>query len=399
MSARAADVSIVVPTYNGREHVQTLLASLRALDYPRDRFEIVIADDASTDGTGDAVRAAGLPARVARNEVNRRFAAAANLGARAAEGEFLFLLNNDTRVAPNVLTALLDAHAAVPDCGAVGARMLRWDGEHVLFNGGHINIEGKGFEEGATLDEADASVRPRQLFACGGAMLIRRDLFWAMGGFDEAYGMIYEDVDLGWRLNLAGYRVALAPQALVYHRLHASLDALSYARKAVFLERNALMTLYKNVGDELLPRVLGAALALVTVRTRILSDGARQAVQGTLSPLKQRMLTWIEQRLPRRLCVVGRDADDHLRAACRLWDDTPGLAARRTTTQALRRVDDTAILTPELFPRPFRLWAYTEEHARWLRQAGYPRMWQEILEIFDLFKIFSHDAWEEPLSG
>jgi GT2 family glycosyltransferase len=104
------------------------------------------------------------------------------------------------------------------------------------------------------------------LFACGGAMLIRRDLFLEVGGFDPDYFAYFEDVDLGWRLWLLGHRVVYAPRAVVYHRHHGSWQTVNDAKKWLLAERNTLYTIVKNYEDDHLARILPAALLLILQR-------------------------------------------------------------------------------------------------------------------------------------
>ena len=89
------------------------------------------------------------------------------------------------------------------------------------------------------------------LFACGGNLLVRRRSFLAVGGFDDEYFAYYEDVDLGWRLWAAGWRVLFEPRAVARHRSNASSDRLGLYRRGFLFERNALCTAYKNLDDEM----------------------------------------------------------------------------------------------------------------------------------------------------
>src|SRR5439155_7651017 len=97
------------------------------------------------------------------------------------------------------------------------------------------------------------------LFACGGSMLVQRDVFLAVGGFDPDYFAFFEDVDLGWRLWLLGYRVTLTPSAITYHRHHGTTNVIPNHRVHVLYERNALYTIYKNYDEEHLDRILPAS--------------------------------------------------------------------------------------------------------------------------------------------
>jgi hypothetical protein len=104
------------------------------------------------------------------------------------------------------------------------------------------------------------------IFANGGTMLVHRQTFLDLGGFDEDYFAYYEDVDLGWRLWLAGHTITYAPKALVYHRHHGSWDTVSSAKKWLLAERNTLLTLIKNYDDDSLAHILPAALLLLLQR-------------------------------------------------------------------------------------------------------------------------------------
>src|SRR5690606_7834042 len=111
------------------------------------------------------------------------------------------------------------------------------------------------------------------LFASGGAMLVERDAFLRVGGFDEDYFAYFEDVDLGWRLWALGERCVHAPRAVAYHREHASEHLLGPDRRMTLLERNALLGVYKNYEPERGERTFRCALALLAERARL--DAAR----------------------------------------------------------------------------------------------------------------------------
>jgi glycosyltransferase involved in cell wall biosynthesis len=105
------------------------------------------------------------------------------------------------------------------------------------------------------------------LFGTGAAMFVRKDVYESVGGFDERFFMFYEDVDLGWRLNLLGWRVRYVPGSVAYHKHHASMNKFGSYRETFLLERNSLFSMIKNYGDEALARTLPAALALAVTRS------------------------------------------------------------------------------------------------------------------------------------
>src|SRR5665647_2671200 len=116
-------------------------------------------------------------------------------------------------------------------------------------------------------DSPDYDVAKDVLFGTGAAMFVRTGVYREVGGFDERFFMFYEDVDLGWRLNLLGYRVRYEPGSVAYHRHHVTMKKFGSFRETYLLERNALLTMYKNYDDESLGRALPAAMALSVRRS------------------------------------------------------------------------------------------------------------------------------------
>lgn len=156
---------------------------------------------------------------------------------------------------------------AEPSVGAVASKVLDWDGKKIDFVDGGLTWFGMGYKRHVGETDDGSHDAPRDvLFGTGSALFVRASLYRELGGFDERFFMFYEDVDLGWRLNLRGWRVRYEPASLTFHRHHASMSSIDHSRELYLLERNALATLYKNFSDETLARVLPAALALVVRR-------------------------------------------------------------------------------------------------------------------------------------
>ena len=333
-------LAIVVPNYNGAAHLEACFGSLEALDYPADRLELLLVDNASADGSL-ALLARRFPrVRVLRNRANLGFAAACNQGARAAGAPVVAFLNNDARVDRAWGRALVAPLLAHPTVAAVGARMLDWAGERIDYAGGLLNFYGHAFQRlyGAPVSaDPDLAERPT-LFACGGAMAVRRDVFLASGGFDETYFAFFEDVDLGWRLWLLGHAVLYAPRAVAYHRGHATASRLPAHQLRVLYERNALYTIVKNYEDATLERVLPAALLLAAQRG-LMSGRVETApyVLGRDSGGPSETLPRLAMSYFLALGEVGLKLDE-------VW-------ARRAAVQAARRRPDAAILP--LFGEPF----------------------------------------------
>ena len=247
--------SVIVITHNGRHHLDSCLSSI-ARQTVRD-FETILIDNASRDGSPEFVRANFPWVHLISSETNLGFAAGNNLAAKSAAGEILVFLNDDTEVDPDWLEKLLAPFRADIRIGVVGSRMVDFfhrETEILVWCdvlGSAINL---GIKRGP----------PRAGFADvfyvpGFAMAIRRDLFFEIGGFDESYFMFAEDIDLDWRVLLAGYRMVCAEDSVMYHKFGGSVPGAQIVVdgprpfrtslwKRELGERNLLTTLLKNYG-------------------------------------------------------------------------------------------------------------------------------------------------------
>ncbi len=322
-------VSVIVPTFDGREFLAECLPGLRAQSLPLDQFEIVVVDNGSTDGTAEWLGAEYPATVVVRLSENLGFAEGVNRGAAIAKGELLVFLNNDTFPEPDFLAELIEAAGGAdpPDC--VAARILNWEGDGIEFGGASLNVFGFGAQHSSWQPRFSETKAGDPLpFACGGAMLIRADAFRDLGGFDPDYFAYYEDVDLGWRLWLSGRRVVYAPAAEVRHRRHATGERFSTTWRHFHWYRNALLTLIKNSDEELLPHLLPFAFIAFFQRIGALYHSAAQASAAGDVEQAQFLLG---------SAVGGADGIswilDHLEA---VWD-------KRRSVQALRRVPDRAL--------------------------------------------------------
>lgn len=266
MTGELPSVSIVVLNWNGKGHLADCLGSLLALDYPESKLEIVLCDNGSTDGSTDFVRERFPKVKLVVLDHNYGFAEGNNRAAKAASGEWVGFLNNDMWVEPSWLRSMLEPLDKQPQLACVASRIMNWDGSAIDFIGGGTSFHGHGFQ----VDHGELSsvhdVPRRLLFACGGAMLIRRELFLEVGGFDPAFFAFFEDVDLGWRLNILGHDVWYTPAATAFHRHHGTANRIEPHQIGVLYERNALAMIYKCFDDENLAAALPAALLLVNER-------------------------------------------------------------------------------------------------------------------------------------
>jgi GT2 family glycosyltransferase len=276
----------VVLNWNGKQHLQSCLDSLLALDYPKSELEIILCDNGSSDGSVDFVKERFNSVRVIALDRNYGFAEGNNRAARVVAGEWVAFLNNDMRVEPSWIKDMLSATAEHPDAVCLSSRILGWDGSVIDFAGGGVNYQGHGFQIDIGKPPSKSDASRRLLFACGGAMLIKKDIFLDVGGFDEQFFAFFEDVDLGWRLNLLGYDVWYVPRATALHRHHGTAGRIDSHKLQVLYERNALAMIYKCFDDKNLAAALPAALLLLNERALLQSglDRGKFVVGAAGSP-------------------------------------------------------------------------------------------------------------------
>jgi hypothetical protein len=267
-------VAVVIVSYEVRE---TLVAGLRALE--RDAglpVETVVVDNASTDGSAEAVRA-GFPAvRLIANSDNVGFARASNQGARATRAPLLLFLNPDARLEPGALATLVALAESRPRTGVIGPRTRGADGRIQVSTGPDLSlasewrqrrlVHGVARRDPALVAEAEARhAREHQPdWVSGACLLARREAFEAVGGFDEGFFLYEEDADLCLRVRRAGWQVAFTPDAEARHWLGTSM-ARAPERARLEYQRSHLRYYRKHRGLAQLAalRLLLGARALV----------------------------------------------------------------------------------------------------------------------------------------
>ncbi|MDQ3489246.1 MAG: glycosyltransferase family 2 protein [Acidobacteriota bacterium] len=247
------DVSVIVLNYNGRQWLKPCLDALAA-QRGAPAFEVMVVDNASTDGSADYVREHFPGVRVHDAGGNLGFSGGNNAGAEQAHGRLLVFLNNDTSAAPDWLHKLTSALDARPDFGFATSRIVFADNpERIDSAGDGYLFAGGAFKRGYG-QRADDFAEPREVFgACGCAMVMKRELFEALGGFDPSFFIFYEDVDLSYRAQLLGARCWYAADAVVRHAGSGTMGRQS-VRAVFYGQRNLEWTWLKNTPGPLLAR-------------------------------------------------------------------------------------------------------------------------------------------------
>ncbi len=261
-------VSVIIVTWNALPLLRQCLPSVVATAY--DNLEIILADNASTDGSAEWVEATFPSVKVIRHAENWAFCKGNNEAIRQATGDYLVLLNNDVEVPPGWLSPLVEVLNTHPDVAAVQPKLLQYQQrdhfEYAGAAGGYVDALGYPFARGRMFftleaDHGQYDEATDVTWATGAALLLRRAALDEVGLLDERFWMHMEEIDLCWRLWRHGWRVRVEPSSVVYHIGGASLPQ-GNPRKTYHNYRNSLLMLYKNLTPRQWRRVFPLRAAL-----------------------------------------------------------------------------------------------------------------------------------------
>lgn len=240
-------VSVIIPNYNANKYIEKCLLSLRQQSYKD--FDIYLIDNASTDGSVDIVEKDFPEVNVVRLDSNYGFSRAANEGLlRTRDSEFVILLNADTEAEGDFVKELVSAIEKDEKIFSVASKMLqldrkdRYDGAGDLYCClGWAYAIGKDKNVGKYERESDV------FSACAGACIYRRAIFEQLGYFDEFHFMYLEDVDIGYRAKIMGFKNRYTPKAVVYHAGSGITGSRYNKFKVRIAARNSWYVIYKNM--------------------------------------------------------------------------------------------------------------------------------------------------------
>lgn len=321
----AAEVSVVVVTFQSGGTLERCLRALKA--QTAQGFEVILADNASSDGAPQAAAAADPSLTLMASGANLGFAAGNNRAAARARGRWLVLLNPDAYPEPGFIEALLAAAADHPRIRCFTARQrMAEDPERLDGLGDAMTVIGFPFR-GDYGNPDPGAIGPAEVFSpCGAAMMIERGLFLEMGGFDERFFCYCEDVDLGYRLRLRGEPVLLAPHAVVRHEGSVSTGGRRSDFSLYHGARNRLWLYVKDTPPLLLWLTLPfhlLATALVWLRATVKGYG-EPVERGLEDALKGLPDIWRSRQELQR----GRLASSEAIAAMMVWNPFDALARR-----------------------------------------------------------------------
>lgn len=238
--------SVVIPNYNGEKYIDECMSALRK--QREQNFEVILVDNASEDNSIAAFEAYNdLNIRTITLDENYGFSRAVNEGIKASESEYVILLNNDTHVGKNFVGALVDAMDEDDNIFSAQAHMLQYSDRTITDSAGdYFCALGWGFSRGKD-EKASKFTERRDVFSsCAGAAIYRKSVFETIGYFDEVFFAYLEDMDIGYRAKLHGYRNVFVPEAKVLHVGSGSSGSRYNEFKTKLAARNSMLVMYKN---------------------------------------------------------------------------------------------------------------------------------------------------------
>lgn len=280
-------ISVIIVNWNGAHLLPDCLDSLRRQSFRE--FEVVMVDNASTDGSLDLLTREYPEARLIALSQNLGLSGGTNIGIRATRRPIVITLNNDTEAHPEWLAELVSALERHPEAGSVATKMLLFDRRTILHSAGDFfSRDGTPGNRGVWQQDSGQFDMEELVFgACAGAAAYRRAMLDDIGLFDESFFMYCEDVDLAFRAQIAGYRCVYAPRAVVYHMLSATGGG---SLASYYCGRNFLRVIAKNLPSPLLrrywPRIARAQLRIaMEALAHVREPAARARLRGQLAGL------------------------------------------------------------------------------------------------------------------
>ena len=252
-------ITIIIPNYNGKRFLAPCLESLSSQNFTD--FEILVIDNHSTDGSIEYIKEHYPEIRFIALDKNYGFSTAVNTGIRHSSAPYVLLLNNDTTAEPHFVEELLKAIESSSRIFSVSSKMLQMHHPDLIDGAGDLyTLLGWGVARGAGRP-ADNYTQTEDVFsACAGAAIYRRSAFRKIGYFDEAHFAYLEDIDVGYRAKIYGYRNIYCPAAIVHHVGSGTSGSKYNSFKVKTSDRNSVWLIYKNMP---LPQLILNSLPLL----------------------------------------------------------------------------------------------------------------------------------------
>lgn len=242
-------VSVIIPNYNGEKYLRNCIASLQQQTYQD--YELIFVDNASSDRSLEIMNEFAFstpPLRMIRNTENKGFAKAVNQGIKTAAGEYIVLLNNDTEAQFDWLQYLVQAMEEDEKIFSVSSKMLRYHERDIIDDAGdEFTVLGWAYKRGDGRTSKYYTQKEEVFSSCAGAAIYRKSILGEIGLFEEVFFAYLEDVDLGYRARIHGYKNIYCPQAIIYHVGSATSGSKYNSFKIKISSRNTIYLIKKNM--------------------------------------------------------------------------------------------------------------------------------------------------------
>jgi hypothetical protein len=305
-------ISVIVLNYNGKGFLNSCLSSLASQTYPD--FEVIVVDNGSRDGSPEYIEENYPWVRLAKNDENLGFAGGTNVGIRAAKGEFIITLNNDSRADSRFIEELIKPMAD-PEVGVCAAKMLFPDGR-INSAGICISRSGAAWDRGMFEPDRGQYEFMEEVFgACAGAALYRREMLDEIGLFDEDFFLYLEDVDLAFRARLAGWKCLYVPGARVIHH-HGGTAGVGSDLAVYYGNRNIVWYPIKDFPF----RLLITSLPFIVARNlAVIPYYALRGQGGVILKSKLDALKGVVKMMEKRNDVVRRADYSQINRFVEIW--------------------------------------------------------------------------------
>lgn len=292
------DATIIVLNWNGQQFLKDCFDSIKKQSYPRKQYEVMLLDNASSDDSIEFVSKHYPDVVIVKSPTNVGFSGGMNLGMRKSKGEYMILLNNDTILDPHWLEELMKV-AHDKKAGAVTSKLMFLKKKGVINNAGSMlqfdntwPIKERGINE----KDVGQYDRVEEITAyCGASVALHRNMIKKIGLLDESFRAYFEDTDLSWRGQKAGFKYYYVPKSVLYH-VHTGTNVEGSPRFVFYISRNRVLILFKNgklhlallaFGAMTRDRVLATGKHLVGALLK--SNGRRKALTDFVAGIK----TWL----------------------------------------------------------------------------------------------------------
>ncbi len=306
-------VSAIIVNWNGKRMLADCLDALHRQTRPAD--EILVVDNGSSDGSQALIRERYPDVRLVELDDNRGFSIANNIGIQQARGDYVALLNNDMLPEPEWMARMVAALDAQPSLGSCASKILFYDRRDTIDSAGiSVVANGGGAARGMQERDGEPFQHPSPVFgACAGAALYRMAMLRDIGLFDEDLYIYFEDVDLAFRAQLAGYDCLYVPEAVAYH--HHGASSGRFGKKEYYLARNSLLVIAKDMPA---PLLRGHLARIMIGQIPFALDAARNGYVGSYVRSRLDAVRLLPRMLRKRRAIQRAARRTHEEIAARL---------------------------------------------------------------------------------